>query len=206
MTKKLALIGGGGHAISLLDILPSPEQAAGYVDFTATDTMPVAYLGDDDSFIAGHSPEEWCVAVTLVSGPSCRLAKRAEIISRYADYDAPIIVAPSAIVSPSATMGRGTAVFHRAVINARTVTGRHCVVNTGAILEHECHIVDNVFIGPGAVICGGVSVGSNTYIGAGVIIKPGVSICDNAVIGAGAVVIRNIDEAGTYVGVPAKKS
>ncbi|WP_301743737.1 hypothetical protein [uncultured Duncaniella sp.] len=33
MAKKLALIGGGGHALSLLDILQPPLMVAGYVDF-----------------------------------------------------------------------------------------------------------------------------------------------------------------------------
>ena len=32
-----------------------------------------------------------------------------------------------------------------------------------------------------------------------------ISVCDNVIIGAGAVVIEDIMEAGTYVGIPAKR-
>jgi serine acetyltransferase len=32
-----------------------------------------------------------------------------------------------------------------------------------------------------------------------------IRVCDDAVIGMGTVVVRDIVEAGTYVGVPAKK-
>jgi len=32
-----------------------------------------------------------------------------------------------------------------------------------------------------------------------------LSICDNVIIGAGSVVIRDIEDAGTYVGNPAKR-
>lgn len=205
MAKQLALIGGGGHALSLLDILPSPLCTTGYVDFTANGEMPLDYLGDDAAFLAGRTPDEWCVAITLVSGQSCRLGNRARIISRYAAYDSPVIIAPTAVVSPSAHIGKGTAVFHRAVLNARAAIGCHSIINTGAIIEHECRIGDNVFIGPGTVICGGVKIGDNTYIGAGAIVKPCTSICSGAIIGAGAVIVEDISEGGTYAGVPAKR-
>lgn len=36
-------------------------------------------------------------------------------------------------------------------------------------------------------------------------IKNNIRIIDNCIIGAGAVVVKNIEEKGIYVGVPAKK-
>ena len=205
MSKKLTLIGGGGHALSLLDILPSPLMAAGYVDFTAKPDMPVPYLCDDKTFIESFSPDEWEIMVTFVSGPSCELAGRRRIIESYRHFGAPAVIAPSAITSPSSTIGSGTAVFHRAVVNAGTSIGRHCVINTGAIIEHDCHIGDNVFIGPGAIICGGVRIGDNSYISAGTIIIPGTQICDGCITGAGATVVKNLSQPGTYVGIPARR-
>lgn len=204
MAKNIALIGGGGHALSLLDILPSLAEVAGYVDFTPSPDMPMRYLGNDEEFLAANRPDGWEIMVTMVSGADCSLDTRRSIIGRYSLYDAPTVIAPSAIVSPSATVGRGTAVFHRAVVNASTVIGRHSIINTGAIVEHGCRIGSNVFIGPGAVICGGVTVGDNAYIGAGAVVRPCVKIGAGCVIGAGAAVIRDIDTPGTYVGVPAK--
>ncbi|MDP3265893.1 MAG: acyltransferase [Sulfuricurvum sp.] len=47
-------------------------------------------------------------------------------------------------------------------------------------------------------------IGNNVSIGSNSTILP-VSICDNVVIGAGSVVTKNINEAGIYVGNPAKK-
>ena len=46
-------------------------------------------------------------------------------------------------------------------------------------------------------------IGNNVSIGSNATILP-VSICDNVVIGAGAVVVKDISEAGIYVGNPAK--
>ena len=204
MPEKIAFIGGGGHALSLLDILPSPLKAAGYVDFTANPDMPLPYLGDDNRFIDTCPAEDWEVVLTFVSGPSCDLSTRSHIINKYAAYASPVIIAPSAIVSRSAEIGGGTAVFHRAVINARSSVGRHSVINTGAIIEHGCRLGENVFIGPGVIVCGEVSIGDDTYVGAGAIFKPGVKIASGSIIGAGTVVTRDIIVPGTYVGSPAR--
>lgn len=205
MARHIALIGGGGHALSLLDILPSPAKVAGYVDFNPMPDMPAAYLGDDDTFLNTCAPDDWDIVITMVSGKDCSLDTRRKIINRYRGYGSPVIVAPTAIMSPSSVIGKGTAVFHRAVINAASSIGEHSVINTGAIIEHGCTIGDNVFVGPGAVICGGVTIGDNTYIGAGAIVKPSVNLCPGCAIGAGTVVIHDITTPDTYAGVPAEK-
>ena len=57
----------------------------------------------------------------------------------------------------------------------------------------------------GAKLSGTVSVGKSTWIGIGASVSNNLSICEGCMIGAGAVVVKDIDEAGTYVGVPAKK-
>lgn len=204
MAKDIALIGGGGHALSLLDILPSSSQVAGYVDLRPVAGMAAPYLGDDAAFAARYAPEGCDVMVTLVSRPDCSLHLRRDIIGRYSAYGSPVVIAPTAIVSPSAVLGAGTALFHRSVVNAATRMGVHCVVNTGAIVEHGCTIGSNVFIGPGAIICGGVTIGDDTYVGAGAIVRPNVSIAPGCTIGAGAVVTRDITQPGRYAGVPAK--
>ena len=57
----------------------------------------------------------------------------------------------------------------------------------------------------GAVLGGGVRIGSRVLIGSGAVVQPGRSICDGAVIGSGAVVCHDIQQAGTYVGIPARR-
>lgn len=205
MSHKLALIGGGGHALSLIDILPSSLQVAGYVDFSPSGILPLKYLGDDPLFLSTASPEEYDVMVTFVSGCDCSLQRRAEIINRYKGFSSPIIIADSAIVSDKASVSDGCMVFNRAVVNSHATIAPHTVINTGAIIEHGCKIDKNVFIGPGAILCGGVNVGENTYIGAGAVIIPGVRICPDCIIGAGTVLIKDVTDPGTYVGNPARR-
>ena len=57
----------------------------------------------------------------------------------------------------------------------------------------------------GVKICGRSTIGNMCLIGAGAVILDKLSICDNVIIGAGSVVIRDINDAGTYAGNPAKR-
>lgn len=50
-----------------------------------------------------------------------------------------------------------------------------------------------------------IIIGSNCWIATEAFINMGVKICDEAIIGARSSVFKSIDEAGVYVGSPAKK-
>ena len=57
----------------------------------------------------------------------------------------------------------------------------------------------------GGLVAGTVRIGAKTWVGAGATVSNGVSVCGGCMLGAGAGVVRDITEAGTYVGVPARK-
>ena len=204
-SKKVALIGGGGHASSLLAFYPEPEGICGYVDFTPGAAVDCPYLCDDPTFLRDFSPEDYEILVTYVSGSDCSLKNRRKIIELYKNYTSPVVVAPTAWVAPTSQIEGGAMIMTRAVVNANVRIGAHSVVNTGAIVEHDCRIGSNVFIGPGAVLCGAVEVEPDAYIGAGAVIRPGVKICSGAMIGLGTVIGKDIKEPGTYFGIPARK-
>lgn len=90
-----------------------------------------------------------------------------------------------------------------AVINPYVQLGKGCIVNTRASVDHDCNVGDYVHVAVGAHLCGTVEVGAYTWIGAGATVSNNVSICPECMIGAGAVVVKNLEEKGTYVGVPA---
>ena len=78
--------------------------------------------------------------------------------------------------------------------------GRHCIINTGASVDHECVIEDYVHISPHSTLCGNVSVGAGSWIGAGTTVIPGVKIGKWSVIGAGSVVTKDIPDRVLAVG------
>lgn len=78
----------------------------------------------------------------------------------------PNIVDPSAVIADDAVMGEGIFVGKRAVVNAAAHIGDLCIINTGAIVEHDCDVGNYSHISVGSVLCGGVRVGQRTLIGA----------------------------------------
>lgn len=111
---------------------------------------------------------------------------------------------PSAQISPSSAVGRGTVVMAGAVINADSRVGLAAVINTRCSVDHDCDIGDGVQIAPGATVCGAVRVGARTFIGAGATLIPSVVVGSDAIVGAGAVVIHDVPDGVTVVGVPAR--
>ena len=92
-----------------------------------------------------------------------------------------------------------------AVINPGVGIGKGCIINTCSSVDHDCDVGDYVHIAVGSHLCGTVSVGDGTWIGAGATVINNVFICSDCMIGAGAVVVNDIQESGTYVGVPARR-
>jgi len=90
------------------------------------------------------------------------------------------------------------------VINADAKIGRHAIVNSTAVVEHDNEIADFAHISVGAKLGGTVKVGKRTHIGIGAAVKNNIDICEDCIIGAGAVVVKNIEKQGIYKGVPAR--
>ena len=78
------------------------------------------------------------------------------------------------------------------------------IVNTGAIVEHDCVIGDHVHMATGSRLCGAVHVANGAHIGAGSIVREGISIGAGAIVGAGALVVKDVEPGTVVVGVPAR--
>ena len=113
-------------------------------------------------------------------------------------------VHPSAVISPSASVGAGTAIMAGVIVNAAAQIGANVILNTAAIVEHDVIVGDHCHIAPGAIIGGGVTIGPGTHVGIGAVVRQGQRIGANAVIGAGAVVVSDVPDGATVTGIPAR--
>lgn len=145
-------------------------------------------------------------AVFFVSIGNCAIRKR--IQEEIEDVGGKIVtlIHPESIISKDAEVEVGTVVMAGAVINAGTHIGRGVIVNTSSSIDHDCVIENYSHIAVGSHICGTVKIGENCWIGAGALVSNNVSICRGCRIGAGAVVVKDIEDTGTYVGIPARKN
>jgi len=194
MNKKVIVIGAGGHAKVIADII----RAAGdtFVGFLDDDPAKNS-MGPVSSYIL-HPDCEYVIGIGNAD-------VRERITNQLAGVKWYTAIHPTAVISPSAEIGEGTVVMPLAVINADAKVGNHCIINSTAVVEHDNVIGNYAHISVGTKLGGTVKIGSKAWVGIGAVIKNNVSVCDGCMVGAGAVVIQNITEPGTYVGVPAKK-
>lgn len=202
--KEIILIGSGGHALSLLEMLNSHTDFAGYVDIKENPDMPIPYLGSDEEVLKKYSSEKYIIHNAVVYAEKVNLDLRRRLIQKFGKYEAASFVAPTAIVTSNSVIGNGVAILHKAVIN-KAFIGSYSIINTGSIIEHNCSLGINVFVASGSTVCGNVKIGNNVFIGAGTVIRDGITIVDNVIIGCGSVVTKDITKAGVYFGNPVKE-
>lgn len=195
--NKLIIIGASGHGKVVADI----ARLNGYSD--------IVFLDDDESIkecagypVVGTSNEAPAGEVFVAVGNA---KTRKKLMERFEDRTHPILIHPSAVLAADVEIGDGTVVMAGAVINPGARIGKGCIVNTSSSIDHDCEVGDYSHISVGAHLAGTVIIGKETWIGAGATVSNNVCICGGCMIGAGAVVIKDIDEPGTYVGVPAKQ-
>lgn len=111
---------------------------------------------------------------------------------------------PKAFVADDVKIGLGSQILASASVCANTVIGRGCIINTGAIVDHECILENGVHICPGATLAGCVHVGRYAMIGTGAVILPRIKIGEMSTVGAGSVVIQNVPPGAVVVGNPAR--
>lgn len=200
--NKLVIIGAGGHGRVVADIarkskvykelifLDDSEHINDKVQVSGKVSDYAKYLADSDFVVA-------------IGNNRIRANIQQKLENEGAFFAT--LVHPNATIGDGVELGHGTVVMAGAVINSCAQVGRGVIINTCSSVDHDCIIADYTHISVGAHIAGTVNVGKRVFLCAGVTVSNNVDICDDCTVGAGAVVVKNITDAGTYIGVPAKK-
>ena len=207
MTPRVLLVGGGGHARVILDILTANEEyeIAGFTsiekDEKTTSLFACAHLGTDKALPHLYSTGT-TNAFVAIGNNQRRKASTQEL--KALGFTLINAISRHAVLSRHATLGVGIAVMPGAIVNAGTEVGDGAIINTNASVDHDCLIGAFSHIAPGATIAGSVKIGEEVLIGVGARIIPGVTIGNRAIIAAGAVVIHDVAPNVMVAGVPAK--
>lgn len=202
----LLIAGAGGHGC----VVAETAQAMGKWE-------RIAFLDDrHEAFVEGvlslpvlgrfdqaESFQDRYADIVVAIG-NCQL--RSQWIQRFfaQGFGLPILVHPTAWVSPSAELAEGCVVFAQAAVGTNSHVEGGCIINTGATVDHDCVLGECSHICPGAHVGGDVQIGKQSWIGIGASIVHCVRIGSCVMIGAGSVVISGVEDNVTVAGVPAK--
>ncbi|MCL1057801.1 acetyltransferase [Shewanella gelidimarina] len=207
MTKSIVLLGAGGHACVLADMLL--QQQREIIAVISPTASPYPLLSSIDLLSNDNDVLQFDIAeVVLVNGigslPQANKAAllRQRLFNEFSQlgYEFDTTLSGSAMVSPYATLESGAQVFNGAIVQTYAQIGANSIINSGAIIEHDCQIGCHNHIAPGATLSGSVHTGNNVHIGTGASIIQGVCIGANSVIAAGAIVTKDVPENSIVYG------
>lgn len=206
MTKELAIVGASGHGKVIADIA---EQLGFIVNFyddaypskTHIEHWPIH--GTCTDLIALNNTKTTLSNDVVVAIGNNEIRQQKIQLLQQNSFNLITLIHPTAVISQYSKIAPGTVIFAGAIINAFANVGAGCIINTAAVVEHDCSIDDFSHICPNVALAGGVSVGAKSWVGIGSQVKQLITIGDNCLIGAGSTVVKNIPDNVTAFGSPA---
>ncbi len=208
MTQRILIIGAGGHGQVVADILLQAITGG-------SNCRPIGYLDDNP-----HRHGQRLLGLPVM-GPLAALADiphdgiviaigdnhtRAHLFAELTARGERLVSAihPSAIIAADVVIGPGTMICAGVIVNPGSVIGANVILNTGCTIDHHNQIGDHAHIAPGVHTGGEVVIGTGALIGIGAIVMPRRRVGSWSIVGAGALVQRDVTDAATVVGIPAR--
>lgn len=160
--KTLIILGSGGYGHTVADVAEQLGYKVVFLDDEIPD-HPLAsfteYISSTTYFIPAFGSNEF----------------RLEWLTRLESEGAQIatLIHPTAYVSPTAIINKGTVILPHAIVNTDVVVGKGCIINLGAILDHGCIIEEGVHICLGAIVKGENRIERLSKIEAGEVVERG---------------------------------
>jgi sugar O-acyltransferase (sialic acid O-acetyltransferase NeuD family) len=210
---KVAILGTGGNSVDILDTVHDLNDAAGRLVYDC-----VGFLDDDEALwgtarfgvkvlgpLAAARELDDCRFVNGIGAPGSFLKKAAILAKTGVDRERFVsIIHPTASVSRTASLGRGTVVFQNVTITTNVRIGDHVIVLPNSVISHDDVVGDYTCIAGGVCISGGVRIGSTCYLGTNSSIIGGVEVGDGCLVGMGSVVLSDVPAGSVVVGNPAR--
>ena len=207
MAEKIVILGAGGQARVVASILAynSNFEVVGYLDRVATtigEKIGIYTVIGDHSLLPNLLSNG--ISYTFVAVGDNQIRAEHFKMLNHAGFQLANLIHPTAFIEQDVVYGRGNLFAARSVVGTHVVLGDNCIINTGAIIDHESLIGSHVHVAPGVSIAGRVKINDYSFIGIGATVKEYVTIGENVTVGAGAVVLGNLPDNVTAIGIPAR--
>lgn len=164
-TKKIIILGAGGYAKTVADILQQNKtyNQICFLDDTKTGANILGKCSDYIKFKNENTDMYPAFGNNEIRAKWFKTLQQENI-------NIPTIIHNSAYISPTVTIEQGTVVLPKATINTNCTVKQGCIVNCGAIIDHDCVLEEFVHVCIGAMIKAENKIPKGTKIEAGQIV------------------------------------
>ena len=168
MSKNLLILGAGGHgkvvrevALSIVDGYMPRYSKVDFLDDYADNA--IGKIQDLKDYVEIYDDVFCGIGNNFVRKD---LLKKAEKLG----YEIPILIYPTAYISASAVIGKGTVVEPKAIVNANSIIGKGSIISVGAIVDHDVIIEKYVHVNAGAICKAGSKIEEGRKLEAGEVV------------------------------------
>lgn len=162
MNKNLLILGAGGHG----RVVKETAVAMGSfekVDFLDDNSgIAIGKCADIKQFVAGYAYD------FVAFGDNELRLKWLEALHEV-DFQLPVLIHPTAYISPLANIKVGSIVCAKAVVNTNARVEKGTIISIGALIDHDSFIGECSHINSGAIVKAGCIVKRVEKIDAGMV-------------------------------------
>lgn len=114
------------------------------------------------------------------------------------------MIAPSATIAATATVGRGCVIYPNCFVGHKACLGDRVFALAGSVVNHDVVIEDDVTLATHVALAGSVHVEAGCYLGQSCTVRQELRIGAGATVGMGAVVVADVAPGVVVAGNPAR--
>lgn len=205
--KTLAIIGAGdlGQQIAHYAITDNHyTKVIFFDDFSVGKTINgFTVLGSLEDIIDSYKKNKFQEIIIGIGYK--HLDKRKELFEKFIP-NIPFgkIIHSSVWIDPTSQVMQGSVIYPGCVLDAKSIISENTILNVSCTIAHDTLVGPHCFLSPRVAIAGFVKVEEKCILGINSTIIDNISICANSQLGGGTIVIKNIEQAGLYVGNPSR--
>ncbi len=160
--EKIVIIGASGHAKVIIETveLNKKYQIHGLIDsYKPKGAKLLGYEVLGTEILIRNLTEKGIKKGIIAIGDNwCRYTMCTKIKQIAPDFEFVTLIHPTAIISKSARIGKGTVILVSVKVNAHATIGDGCILNTNSSFGHDCILENFSSLAPGVTVGGNVTL------------------------------------------------
>jgi sugar O-acyltransferase (sialic acid O-acetyltransferase NeuD family) len=196
LKKNIIIIGTGGHATSLVDVIENNKnfKILGFLcNKKKSGSTHLGYkIFGNDNYLTKYKKKKPLVTFGFSSYKNLNFYEKKFLNLKKKGFCFATIVSPLSYVSRRAVLEEGVVIFHGVIINSNCKIARGVTINSKTLIEHDVKIGSFSHISTGCTLNGGVKISNKVFIGSNTAIKENVKVLKKKFIKMFSSVTKNI--------------